>query len=145
MSNPFYPFNTQEELDAYNRRKLQEIAGHEQGDPMNETKSTHFQYGQAAKMEMEQAMNKQQVTLADIQQLTALLGITFSGGSEQEEWFDLDTGPDAQFSLNGTYRKTTEGIANAYGDLVRYRDRIEEWQAHQRQQANTQRKAAKKR
>ena len=75
----------------------------------------------------------QQITLHNVQQLATQLKITFSGGNEQEEWFDLDTGTDALFGLNGTYRKSTEGIIGAYGDLVRYQERITQWQAQQQQ------------
>lgn len=89
-------------------------------------------------------MSDQTVTIQDVKQLASELRIGFLGGSEQEEWFDLDTGPNAPFGLNGTYRKTTEGIANAYGDLIRYRDRIATWQAHQRQQVGTQGKIRKR-
>jgi len=78
-------------------------------------------------------MNEQQIALHDVQQLAAQLKITFSGGNEQEEWFDLDTSADALFGLNGTYRKSSEGITGAYGDLVRYQERITQWQAQPRQ------------
>lgn len=52
---PFYPFDSEEELDAYNQRKVQEAeehnAGYEEGGPIDETQSQAYQYGQSARME----------------------------------------------------------------------------------------------
>lgn len=69
-------------------------------------------------------MTEQQVTLNEVKQLATQLGIAFTGGEQDDAWFDLDTNPDAQFGLNGTFQKSTAGIAAAYGELVRYRDRV---------------------
>lgn len=50
-----YPFDTQEELDAYNASKEQEAAEHaagwDAGGPVDESKSLRYQYGQIARME----------------------------------------------------------------------------------------------
>lgn len=69
-------------------------------------------------------MNEQQVTMNDVKQLATQLHITFTGGEQGDTWFDLDTSADAPLGLNGTYQKSTSGIAAAYGDLVRYQERI---------------------
>jgi hypothetical protein len=73
-------------------------------------------------------MNEQQITLRDVEQLAAQLGITFT---DYEQAFDLDTPEDAEWRLNGTYRAIPAGIAGAYGDLARYRDRIASIQKRQ--------------
>jgi len=62
-------------------------------------------------------MSEQRVTLNDIEQKAAQMGITFAGGPT---WFDLDTKPGAQFGLHGTYQNNSAGIEAAYGDLVRH-------------------------
>jgi hypothetical protein len=67
-------------------------------------------------------VSEQHITLNDIEQKASQLGITFAGG---DTWFDLDTRPDAQLGLHGTYQNSALGIEAAYGDLVRYRDRQE--------------------
>lgn len=59
--------------------------------------------------------------LSPVEKLAAQLGITFT---QHEQAFDLDTPDSAEWGLNGTYRSTPTGIASAYDDLVRYRDRI---------------------
>jgi hypothetical protein len=77
--------------------------------------------------------DQQQATLNDVRQLAAQLHLAFTGGEQDDTWFDLDTGPDALFGLNGTYQKSAAGIASAYGDLVRYQDRLDQV----RQQSNS--------
>jgi hypothetical protein len=69
-------------------------------------------------------MTEQQVTLNDVRQLAAQFGIAFTDGGEDDTWFDLDTSPDTQWGLNGTYQKSAAGVTTAYSDLIRYRDRI---------------------
>ena len=59
--------------------------------------------------------------LTAVEELAAKLGITFT---RHEQAFDLDTPENAEWELNGTYRSTPTGIAGAYDDLVRYRERI---------------------
>lgn len=66
--------------------------------------------------------------IATIEALAEELGITFT---KHPEAFDLDTPDGAEWSLNGTYRASTAGITGAYGDLVRYRDRIASIQKRQ--------------
>ncbi len=82
-------------------------------------------------------MTAQQVTLNDVKQLAAQLGIAFTGGEQDDIWFDLDTSPDATFGLNGTYQKSAAGIATAYGELVRYRDRINQVHSSPNRSAST--------
>ena len=63
--------------------------------------------------------------LSAVESLAAELDIAFV---KHEEAFDLDTPEQAEWRLNGTYRSTPAGIASAYDDLVRYRDRISQQQ-----------------
>jgi|GEM_PF-4241548 hypothetical protein len=53
------PTPPQEPCDAYNQRKLQEIADHDAGfdagGQVNETKSTQYQYGQIARRETDES------------------------------------------------------------------------------------------
>lgn len=62
-------------------------------------------------------MSESKPTLNDIKQTAESLGIAFDSG---EAWFDLDTRPDAQFGLHGTYQNSNAGIEHAYGDLIRH-------------------------
>ncbi len=52
-----YPFDTQEELDAYNQRKDQwddeEAAGYYAGGPIDPTMSDEYQAGQETRMEVD--------------------------------------------------------------------------------------------
>jgi hypothetical protein len=53
--NSIYTFKSQEGLDAYNLRKLQEVrdhtAGYESGGSVDPEESQAYQYGQMARME----------------------------------------------------------------------------------------------